>query len=244
MIKPLSLLAALIACSHPSPGFAGDEFLSSERATQLVELFTSEGCSSCPPAEERLAGLKTHPGLWTDFVPVAFHVNYWDRLGWPDRFARPEFTERQHAYASEWRASSVYTPCMVLGGREWRAPLPAAVSGSTRPGRLRLSIAKGAAEVSFDPTSPTDGPFVAEVALLGSDVISRVRSGENAGRELRHGFVALAPVRIPLAGEGTLRGSASLPIDLAAPPSAVAAWVEVAGSPAPLQAVGGWLKGP
>ena len=237
----MTLLAALVACSHPSSAFAGDEFLSSDHTTQLVELFTSEGCSSCPPAEERLAGLRTHPGLWKDFVPVAFHVDYWDRLGWPDRFARPEFTERQHAYASKWRASSVYTPCFVLGGREWRAPLPSSESVSARPGRLMLSIANGSAEVSFEPSSPDVGPFVAEVALLGSEVVSSVRSGENAGRELRHEFVALGAVRIPLSGEGTFRGSARLPDDLAGKPSAAAAWVEADGSPVPLQAVGGWL---
>lgn len=144
----IPVVAALVL-PHLSPVLAGDAFESSERTTTLVELFTSEGCSSCPPAEKRLAALRMHPGLWTEFVPVAFHVDYWHRLGWPDRFARPEFTKRQHAYASEWRASSVYTPCFVLGGREWLAPLPSAAPAASRPGRLRLSIIEESVEVSF-----------------------------------------------------------------------------------------------
>src|ERR1043166_1377606 len=73
-------------------------FQSSEQRTPLIELYTSEGCSSCPPAEAWLSKLKTEAGLWKDFVPVAFHVDYWDHLGWRDRFASAVFTERQRAY--------------------------------------------------------------------------------------------------------------------------------------------------
>lgn len=95
----------------------------------LVELFTSEGCSSCPPADDWLRGLKTERGLWREFVPVAFHVDYWDNLGWPDRLASPRFTERQRAYAAAWRANTVYTPGFVLDGREWRGrTVPAATA--------------------------------------------------------------------------------------------------------------------
>src|SRR5258705_5915226 len=74
--------------------------------TSLIELYTSEGCSSCPPAEEWLGQLGKHPRLWRDFVPVAFHVDYWDGLGWPDRFARKQFTERQYAYSKSWGTES------------------------------------------------------------------------------------------------------------------------------------------
>src|ERR1043165_1553662 len=89
------------------------------RAT-LIELYTSEGCSSCPPAEKWLGELRNDAGLWKSFVPVAFHVNYWDHLGWKDVLASKAFTDREYAYADGWRAGSVYTPCFVRNGQEWR----------------------------------------------------------------------------------------------------------------------------
>jgi hypothetical protein len=75
-------------------------FESGETPTILLELFSSEGCSSCPPAEQWVSGLKNTPGLWRDIVPVVFHVDYWDGLGWPDRFASQQFTLRQRQYSA------------------------------------------------------------------------------------------------------------------------------------------------
>src|SRR5438128_265914 len=95
-------------------------FESGPKKVQLLELFTSEGCSSCPPAEAWLARLVNHSRLWHEFVPVAFHVDYWNRLGWKDPFASAEWTKRQQTYAASWKAESVYTPAFVLNGREWR----------------------------------------------------------------------------------------------------------------------------
>ncbi len=70
-------------------------FESGPEQTALIELYTSEGCSSCPPAEAWMSHLKDDPGLWKQFVPIAFHVDYWDRLGWRDRFSSKRWTERQ-----------------------------------------------------------------------------------------------------------------------------------------------------
>src|SRR5262249_27401056 len=95
-------------------------FQSSEVQTALVELYTSEGCSSCPPAEAWLSRLKDDSALWKNFVPVAFHVDYWDYLGWRDPWAATSFSERQRSYADSWSAVSVYTPGFVLNGKEWR----------------------------------------------------------------------------------------------------------------------------
>src|ERR1700712_4295101 len=89
-------------------GFTAEpvKLLSGENRVHLLELYSSEGCSSCPPAESWLGELRTAPGLWRDFVPVAFHVNYWDRLGWRDRFASKEYTARQYAYSSQWHSDN------------------------------------------------------------------------------------------------------------------------------------------
>src|ERR1700751_3091725 len=93
-------------------------FESGPQKTHLIELFTSQGCSSCPPAEAWLSRLKNEPRLWKDFVPVAFHVDYWDRLGWRDPFAAKEWTTRQYQYSVNWKSEGVYTPGFVLDGRE------------------------------------------------------------------------------------------------------------------------------
>lgn len=95
-------------------------FQSATNRTALLELFTSEGCSSCPPAEAWLSRLKSDARLWKDFVPVAFHVDYWDYLGWRDPFGTAGYSERQRTYAAHWKSRSVYTPGFVLDGKEWR----------------------------------------------------------------------------------------------------------------------------
>ena len=116
----LILLLGIFAAAAVTAQTASITFQSSEAQTALLELYTSEGCSSCPPAESWLSRLKESPGLWKDFVPLAFHVDYWDYLGWRDPWAAREFSERQRAYAQGWRSENVYTPGFVLNGKEWR----------------------------------------------------------------------------------------------------------------------------
>src|SRR5881409_4325855 len=98
------LAAGYIFASEPKTFESGDT------QSSLIELFTSEGCSSCPPAEKWLSALKSSSDLWKKAVPVAFHIDYWDHPGWRDRFAKPEFTSRQRRYAAAWGGDSVYTP--------------------------------------------------------------------------------------------------------------------------------------
>ena len=96
------------------------QFQSPARQVALVELYTSEGCSSCPPAESWLSGLKEKPGLWNEFVPIAFHVDYWNYLGWRDKWSSKQYSDRQRDYAGVWGSESIYTPEFVLNGKEWR----------------------------------------------------------------------------------------------------------------------------
>jgi hypothetical protein len=246
---------------------AGDAvFRSGPAPVWLLELFTSEGCSSCPPAEKWLGALRGDPRLWRDVVPVAWHVDYWDRLGWRDRLASRAFTERQYNYAAAWRDGSVYTPCFVRGGVEWRPAEGAALTaGAARAdaGVLTLAwhAADGRCEVSFVPAqSLAARTLEVSVALLGGGIVSAVRAGENRGRELRHEFVALrlATARLERAGSevggraaetaaapGAARYTAVLTLEprpeVAASRLALAGWVTRRGELAPLQAAGGWL---
>ena len=130
------LAAGYIFASEPKTFESGDT------QSSLIELFTSEGCSSCPPAEKWLSALKSSSDLWKKAVPVAFHVDYWDHLGWRDRFAKPEFTSRQHRYAAAWGGDSVYTPSFVVNGKEWRDWFGgnAMPITSTKVGVLRVSV--------------------------------------------------------------------------------------------------------
>src|SRR5271163_2312476 len=112
------VLLGILGASAPLCA-AAEHFASGPGRVALIELYTSEGCSSCPPADAWLGGLKDKAGLWDEFVPVQFHVNYWDNLGWKDRLATRDFTAREYAYSSAWGSSSVYTPCFVRNGLEW-----------------------------------------------------------------------------------------------------------------------------
>lgn len=223
-----------------SLGAAEGTFQSGPARTHLLELFTSEGCSSCPPAEKWMSELRVHPRLWKDFVPVAFHVDYWDRLGWKDRFAKPAFTGRQHAYAQLWRSGSVYTPAFVLSGREWRGrSVPSALG--EKPGVLTVAVAGDQTlTATFRPERRFDAVEL-HVALLGLDLQTRVRAGENRGRELRHDFVALSHQRKPMNVEGDVhRAEVMLPVHVT-PGKALAVWVTEFEKLEPLQATGGSL---
>lgn len=219
---------------------------SEETPTTLLELYTSEGCSSCPPADAWVSALKTNPNLWKRVVPVVFHVDYWDRLGWRDPFATAANTARQQRYAAAWRGASVYTPGFVLNGREWRGwfqreELPA--PPPTKVGRLAVEIENEQARVSFTPVSNNSDSLQLELALLGGELESDVKRGENSGRKLRHDFTALHFVTAPMRADGPrFTASVSLSVKTPTSPRAIAAWVTRGNAQPPLQATGGWLK--
>jgi len=249
-IHPLVALAVVVSTSNllaEQPGSTPPvtTFESGETQASLIELFTSEGCSSCPPAEKWLSALKSNPDLWKRTVPVAFHVDYWDRLGWRDRFAKPEFTSRQQRYAAEWGGDSVYTPGFVVNGREWRdwfsgTALPAS---SKKVGSLHVTLSDDArVSATFIAGSTQPGPLALNVALLGNDLESDVKRGENSGRKLRHDFVVLGFANVDMMPEANRwTGSVALPKQSGDDkPRALAAWVTENGKP--IQATGGWLR--
>jgi len=221
-------------------------FVSGPQQTALIELYTSEGCSSCPPAEAWLSRLKDSPGLWKQFVPIAFHVDYWDRLGWHDRFSSPRWTERQRGYASLWQSESVYTPAVVVNGREQRGLPGADLSqpNDKRAGVLDVTTGDGKNfSIEFRPDKGSRSDWEAHLALLGSGISTNVRAGENSGRSLPHDFVVLDLHDAIMKSEnGALR--ARLTMDATGETGtrkAVAVWISDRGRLAPVQATGGWL---
>lgn len=241
------LAASWLLLMSAWPNAANGEILltSGPERVALVELFTSEGCSSCPPADRWLSRLTDEAGLWRDFVPVAFHVDYWDYIGWRDRFAAPSHGNRQRAYADGGSVPAVYTPGFVLDGREWRAWQVADMPpvSTARPGVLNASVAADTVTVDYSPASEEEGLF-AHVALLGFDLVTSVEAGENRNRTLVHDFVvvALEQGRMSESG-GVHRASVRLPANEPADGRrAIAVWVSRSDSPSPLQAAGRWLS--
>ena len=239
MIRHALLFVSVLAAATAQ---GGDLIFESKPArTHLIELFTSEGCSSCPPAEAWLNNLKNEPRLWQDFVPIAFHVDYWDHLGWRDPFASKTWTERQADYSARWKSESVYTPAFVLDGVAWRNTALPPVATET-PGVLKIAINGERVMAAFKPTTNAGRRYEIHLARLGFGMGADVTAGENSGRKLMHDFVVLG-----LTNEGMKSGVKELRLPVASQQtansrSALAAWVTQAGQIEPIQAVGGWLQ--
>ena len=220
-------------------------FASGDQRVALIELYTSEGCSSCPPADRWLSKLKDDSRLWKDFAPIALHVDYWDYIGWRDRFARSEYSDRQRQYAVEGGVSVVYTPGMFRDGKEWRDWRYDGAPASEEPGAGDLAVQVNGREVAvqFSPEQDTNSEMTVHVALLGMNLETRVRAGENRGRTLRHDFVALgiASTRLETASDG-YRAMIDLPdVSVTSDDLALVVWVSRADKQAPVQSVGGYL---
>lgn len=195
---------AAALCLFSLPAIAGICTAQSgpERAT-LIELYTSEGCSSCPPADRWLSGFAKANAGQTAPVVLAFHVDYWDQLGWRDRFASPAYTARQYERVRANRGRFAYTPQTVVNGKDsllWRdarAPgeLPGTRPAATAGAKLSLQVENRAdrqiiAKLDASLTEPARAaPAVAYFALYENGLMSTVSRGENAGRQLAHDFV-------------------------------------------------------
>ena len=214
----------------------------------LVELFTSEGCSSCPPAEKWVNGLEDRADLWSQVVPVAFHVDYWDYIGWPDRFATRGHSLRHQTYRDVGHIKNVYTPGLVVGGREWRGwfrdrtlVLPSDVD----VGSISVNVRDGRFEARFEPAVDVPESLELHVARLGFDFATEVGAGENRGRTLTHDFVVVGWSRHPMnrGGEGYDAAGTLPQASNPASREALAVWVSVPEDPFPIQAAGDWLGG-
>jgi hypothetical protein len=175
---------------------------SGPKTAALVELYTSEGCSSCPPADRWLSAF-TSVARNGDVVPLAFHVGYWDYIGWKDAYADARYTERQRERASASGARYVYTPQVVLGGRDFPAwsserSLTAAFDAIRRkPAAVTLELSASVAAdrtVSTRLTASSSATLasrnLALVTVVTQDGLgSQVTAGENRGEKLRHDFV-------------------------------------------------------
>jgi len=188
---PLLALALLPLAGHAAPLTA----TSPTPPALLVELYSSEGCNSCPPAD---AWLSTLNRFGPRVIPLALHVPYWDSLGWRDRFAQPAFEARQYRLAAANRKNFVYTPGVYANGRELRdwsrdGALRERLAGTATAPTLKLSadVAGGSIKAMLSVDGLQAGQQL-RLALAQDGQVSQVKAGENAGVTLHHQHVVRA----------------------------------------------------
>ena len=181
--------AALCAAAAVSAAQPACQARSGAVVPPVIELYTSEGCSSCPPADRWLSSLKAAAAKG-EVVAQAFHVGYWDYIGWVDRFASPAHTVRQRQLAGLNRLGSIYTPQLVRNGRDWR-DWPRALSSKPDAARAAVTLATAEGVVVEAQVVPGDGigRWAAYWTVTEHGHTSKVSAGENAGELLKHDFV-------------------------------------------------------
>lgn len=211
------LLTALCALVFASNALAQPQCsaVSGPQTNALVELYTSEGCSSCPPADQWLTRLKTQGNQLGSIVPIALHVDYWDDIGWKDNFANPAFAKRQRDMAALGRARGVYTPQLAINGQDTRSWLNesrfkneiASINRMPAKVEIRLAVNSPTAksvQVSTNIKTTEAGPLVYYLALQENNLQSTVNAGENRGEMLRHDYVVrqwLGPFKVGAEGK-------------------------------------------
>lgn len=200
-IKPIliSLASSFLLISQGQALASDCSAKSAAHTTPLLELYTSEGCSSCPPADKWISKIKHKK---TEVTPLAFHVDYWDYIGWKDKFSKAEYSNRQRKTAAFGGAGFVYTPQFVFNGRDFKgwdnSRLNSAVNKTKKfASRANLTLnavnnADGsiALNVTAEAVNPNDVKKTdVFVALYENGLVTNVQAGENVGRQLKHDYV-------------------------------------------------------
>ncbi len=224
-MNPLNATVLICACCVALPSTAGTACTvkSGVATAALVELYTSEGCSSCPPADLQLRQLHQVLDAGAVVVPLALHVSYWDRIGWKDIFAQTRFDARQSALLSFRKNRVAYTPQFFVNGEElrgWRNDLPTTVrqiNAKVAPLSITLTSSPIAtASVTLEANAVAPDPHLAGALYLAvseSALVSQVTRGENSGVTLRHDNTArlwFGPIPLEK-GRAQLRQQITLP---------------------------------
>ena len=221
-----------------------------ESKISLVELYTSHGCHSCPPAENLMNGLESDSMLWESYIPLAFHVDYWNYIGWKDRFSKPKYSKRQRRHRAYGNIRSVYTPGWVINGKEWhgffakpRQGIPVLAQKSiplraTLKNKNYLTV-----EIPCETNNPYRSPNLLYTAVLGSDYNERITAGENNGKTLLANFVVLklSHHRIKASEKSWKIPLPQVKKGIASNKMALAVWLSDQNYH-PVQAVGNWIE--
>lgn len=208
-----TLITSLVLVLLASPVIAEEQRTtkSPEHRVSLLELYTSEGCSSCPPADRFLSGLHDAGVRNNQLIPLAFHVTYWDYIGWKDPYASPSHDQRQRDIAKVGQAKTIYTPQFVLNGSDYRDY--GAFSTNIRKVILQLSevdleLAASSSdgvsrvELRADVSDGNSEDIALYLVVYENDLVSDVSDGENEGETLHHDYV-VRRIHGPFQQDGT-----------------------------------------
>jgi hypothetical protein len=215
------LFGLALAALMPGAVAQGCSARSPAHTIALIELYTSEGCSSCPPADQFLSSRRAE-GLRADqAVMLSLHVDYWNYIGWKDPYSAPVFTERQRWLSDLAHTRTIYTPEFFVAGKEarhWSGGLHAAVKRvNDMPAQAGIAVSMGAPVLEGLPVRVSaNGPAGAKLflALVENGIATKVAAGENGGRTLRHDYVVRdwsAPVTFGGDGKAALARTVPIP---------------------------------
>jgi hypothetical protein len=198
----VALIAAALLIAHQTPTLARTcTAVSGSQRTALLELYTSEGCDSCPSADKWVGELPARNLSMERLIPLAFHVDYWNYIGWTDPFAQARFSERQRQHSRRRGTNFVFTPQLLLNGQDYRRGLlfddfPGKVKpiNQSRPlADIKLTLTSSTATLVSEAEATVKNPALRSaqlfIALYENNLVSAVKSGENKGRTLKHDFV-------------------------------------------------------
>lgn len=210
MVSRLQMITLVWVSMSSIANAAIDACTTTSQATvpTVIELYTSEGCNSCPPADQWLSQTvaKTRGLKDNNVIALAFHVDYWDYIGWKDAFAQPAFSQRQTTLARSGGASGVYTPQIFVDGKDDRSWTRGGGSVSTTPASVKFNLTSqwqgDGAAVTFSGKLTDANPAIRlRFAVTENGLVTVVKAGENRGETLRHDAVVRA--------HGTLTADAS-----------------------------------
>lgn len=253
--RSIALAASLSAMVVMTPTTSTAQAPQANRTPVLVELFTSEGCSSCPPADALLAKLyKDQPIEGAEIIILGEHVDYWDQQGWHDRFSSHQYTERQNDYGERLHVENVYTPQMIVDGTDQFLGSDAshaqkAIQHAAQSSKLSLSLSKPvvdgrkvSASVSLSAAAASQPRGDLYAALVDPVDVTDVRKGENGGRRLQHAGVVRSLQRIGSLknlGTGPVSFSLTAPADAKPDEMRIVVFAQQSGPGAILGAISG-----
>ena len=227
----------------PQASAANKIFISNNSAI-LLEVYTSQGCSSCPPAEKWMSKFVDSPDLWEKIIPVNLHVDYWDYLGWKDPFAFKAFSQRQRRFNQLGLTQNVATPGFIVNGKGWngwfyRESVP---YSNIANDKLTVMLENQNLQIDFD--SFKEKNLYANIAILGFGIETPIKRGENKDKNLKHDFIVTGFKQVRMKNNKKLLSALTeLPKARVnnSKKSAIVVWLSTRLDPSPIQVVGGWL---
>ncbi len=221
MANRLHLVTLAVLCMSAVASAATETCTTTSKAAvpTVIELYTSEGCNSCPPADQWLSQTVARTSVVKDnnVIPLAFHVDYWDYIGWKDAFAQPSFSQRQTTLARSGGASGVYTPQVFINGKDDRSWMRGGGLASATPASVKFNLTsqwQGDGVVMSGKLADANPAIRLRYAITENGLVTAVKAGENRGETLRHDAVVRAHGLLNANAAGAFAATVRVPRDM------------------------------